>query len=604
MTGVTPTHPFASGRGLGSLPRASRLFLLWGALAVAVYPFLPGDARSIAYVAIGLAAVGAMYAGARLRPKPERLPWFLFAAGFFCEILGDAVFAVYEVGLDREPPLPSLADVFYLAGYPMIVLAIVLILRELGGHSSRAALLDTAIVAVALATMHWIFFVGVQVDEIVGSGARLVNAAYPSMDVLLLIALVELVLGPARRSSGYWLLLVAVALWVAADEIYLALGDNSPRAWLDCLWLGSYVVWGAAALDTATANASLRDRRQVPRLTTPRIVVLGAALLAVPVAALVESLRGGVVHVWVEAAGASVIAILVLVRLSGLVRAVEAARADERLARRAAEEMLAQLGAQNEQLLELDRLKDEFVWSASHDLRTPLTAITGYVDLLVEDGTDEQTHRYLEIVQRNVRRLRELVDDLLLAARLQVGAKLELERGRVDLAVLGRETLESAQLEADAAGVTLELVAPPELPLVDGDAERLERVLANLVANAIKFSPAGGRVELTLGAASDTVVVAGRGEGIGNPEEVRERLFDRFYRSQAALERRLPGTGLGLYIAREIVEAHDGSITVRSAVGEGTVVLVALPAAARVGATIDAEAAGLAASPPVQPGLR
>ena len=149
---------------------------------------------------------------------------------------------------------------------------------------------------------------------------------------------------------------------------HISLHRRTPRAWLDCIWLASYVVWGAAALDVSTANAPLRDRRKVPRLTTRRIVLLGAALLAVPVAALVESVQGHHVHVWVEAAGASVIAILVLVRLSGLVRAVEAARADERVARHAAEEMQLRLAAQNEQLLELDRLKDEFVWSASQGM--------------------------------------------------------------------------------------------------------------------------------------------------------------------------------------------------------------------------------------------
>src|SRR5262249_30674542 len=151
----------------------------------------------------------------------------------------------------------------------------------------------------------------------------------------------QLILGPARRSTGYRLLLISGVLWVTADEIYLALGTNQPRAWLDMIWLASYVVWGAAALDVATANASLRDRRAVPRLTTGRVLVLGAALLAVPVAALVESAEGRHVHVWVETAGACTIAILVLVRMTGLVKAVEAARVDERTARRAAETMQA-----------------------------------------------------------------------------------------------------------------------------------------------------------------------------------------------------------------------------------------------------------------------
>jgi signal transduction histidine kinase len=598
MTGVTPTHPFASGSGLGSIARASKLFLLGGGAAVALYPFLPSDAQSIGYVFIGLAAVAAMYMGARMRPKSERLPWYLFAAGFLCEIGGDVVFAIYEVGLDREPPLPSLADVFYLAGYPMIVLAIVLMLRELGGHASRAALLDTAIIAVAIATAQWIFFVGSELDEVVGSGARMVSTAYPSMDLLLLIALVQLILGPARRSSGYWLLLIAVALWVTADEIYLALGNNQPRAWLDCIWLASYVVWGAAALDVSTTNASLRDRRRVPRLTTTRIVMLGAALLAVPAVAVIESLKGNEIHTWVGAAGASAIAILVLVRLTGLVRAVEGARADERVARERAEQMQRQLAVQNEQLLELDRLKDEFVWSASHELRTPLTAVTGYVELLLEDETDEQAHRYLEIVQRNARRLRELVDDLLLAARLQVGAEVELERGPVDLALLARQTVETAQPEADTTGVELSLRASPELPLIDGDAERLSRLLANLVSNAVKFTPGGGRVEIAIEPDGDCVALEVSDTGMGIPEEERSHLFERFFRSQAALDRRVPGTGLGLYISKAIVDAHDGRIAVRSIVGKGTVVLVVLPMGSPV-AALDAEV-----SAALQPGLR
>jgi signal transduction histidine kinase len=579
MTGITATHPFASGGGgLASIPRASKLFLVSGGAAVAVYPFLPSDAQSIVYVLIGLAAVCAMYAGARLRPKAERLTWYLFAAGFLCEIAGDAVFALYEVRLDREPPLPSVADVFYLAGYPLIVLAIVLLLRELGGHTSRVALLDTAIVAVAIATVQWIFLVGAQLDGSVSLSARAVNMAYPSMDLLLLIALVQLILGPARRSSGYWLLLVSVALWAAADEIYLALGDNHPRAWLDCIWLASYVVWGAAALDISTRNATLRDRRAVPRLTMPRIVMLGAALLAVPVAASIEAVQGNHVHVWVEAAGASVIAILVLVRLSGLVRAVEAARADERAARKAAEAMQLQLAEQNERLVELDQLKDEFVSMVSHELRTPLSAVTGYVELLLEDETDEQAHRYLEIAKRNAERLRDLVDDLLFAARLQVGGLVELERGPVDLALLAREAVETAAPGADAAGVELRLSADAELPVIDGDADRLARLLANLVSNAIKFTPGGGRVEIALRADGGSVLLEVSDTGTGIPEDERAKLFERFFRSQAVLDRRVPGSGLGLYICKAIVDAHGGRIAIRSVVDRGTVVLVMLPA--------------------------
>jgi signal transduction histidine kinase len=580
MTSTTPSHVFASGQGLGALPRGSKAFLAVGAAAIVVYTVLPSDAQSIAYIVIGLGAVGAMWAGAQMRPRAERLPWYLFVAGFLCEIGGDVVFTVYELGLDREPPLPSVADALYLAGYPLIVLGIVLLLRELGGHTSRVALLDTAIVAVAVAVVHWIFLVGTYIDDSDSLGARLVHMAYPSMDILLLIAFVQLILGPARRSGGYWLLVVSVALWVAADEVYVTSGTYSGGAWNDVLWLGSYVVWGAAALDVSTANAALRDRRAVPRLTTTRIAVLGAALLAVPVAAMVEAAQGHDVHIWIEAVGVGVIAILVLVRLTGLVKAVEAARADERAAGRAAEDMQRQLAEQNERLVELDQLKDEFVSSVSHELRTPLTAVTGYVELLLEDETRPEARRYLEIVQRNAHRLLELVEDLLFAARLHVGGLVELDRTPVDFRLLAEQAVEAAVPEADSAGVALRLRAGGEVPPVDGDAERLARLLANLVSNAIKFTPAGGRVEVSVESQDGHAVLEVSDTGIGIPEDERDRLFERFFRSQAALDRKVPGTGLGLYICKAIVDAHEGRIAVRTAVGEGTVVVVELPAAA------------------------
>src|SRR5262249_7812392 len=143
---------------------------------------------------------------------------------------------------------------------------------------------------------------------------------------------------------------------------------------------------------------------------------------------------------------------------------------------------------------------------------------------------------------------------------------------------LARHTVEAAQLEADGAGVELHLRASPELPLIDGDSERLLRLLANLVSNAIKFTPSGGRVEVALDSGRDSVVLEVSDTGVGIPDDERAQLFERFFRSQAALARRVPGTGLGLYISKAIVDAHEGQIAIRSMVGKGTVVLVALPA--------------------------
>jgi signal transduction histidine kinase len=250
--------------------------------------------------------------------------------------------------------------------------------------------------------------------------------------------------------------------------------------------------------------------------------------------------------------------------------------------------MQRQLAEQNERLVELDRLKDEFVSSVSHELRTPLTAVTGYVELLLEDETGPEARRYLEIVQRNAHRLLELVEDLLFAARLQVGGLVELDRARVDLRLLAEQAVEAAAPEADSAAVVLRLRAGGEVPSVDGDAERLARLLANLVSNAIKFTPAGGRVEIGVEQQDGKVVLEVSDTGMGIPEEERDRLFERFFRSQAALDRKVPGTGLGLYICKAIVDAHDGRIAVRTAVGGGTIVVVELPAAAPAAIRVEA----------------
>jgi signal transduction histidine kinase len=578
MASTTVSRDGVLGRpALWSPSSAPRLFLAGGAAAIALYFTLPPAQQSIAYVGIGFAAVVAIFAGALLRPPAVRVPWYLFACGFLCEIGGDAVFTIYELGLGREPPMPSTADALYLAGYPLIALGIVLLVRQLGGQTSRVAQLDMAIVFVAVATVQWVFFAGSYVGESLADGAQLVSMAYPSMGVLLLVGFVQLIVGPAKRSATYWLLVASVVLWVTADEIYgLTIDTYVSGSWIDGLWLGSYVIWAVAALGVSSDEVLLRDQRVVPRLTSARVGMLGAALLAAPVAAVVERAMHHRIHVVAEAIGATTIAVLVLVRLTGLLKAVERARTDERLAREQAEEMQRRFADQNERLVELDRLKDEFVSSVSHELRTPLTSICGYAELLLEDVKEEQTRGYVKIVERNAGRLLELVNDLLFAASLQAGG-LELRRGPIDLRALVEETVASAARQAESAEVELRVRAEDGLPAIDGDGARLSQVVTNFVSNAIKFTPAGGRVDIAVCRQNGHVLLEVSDTGIGIPEEELGHLFERFFRAQTALERHIPGTGLGLYISKAIVDAHGGRVAVRSVVGKGTTFALELP---------------------------
>jgi signal transduction histidine kinase len=557
---------------------ATWAFLGGGLLAIGIYFLLPADAQSIFYVVIGFSSVVAIYIGTiRNLAKGERLAWQLFAFGLLFQIAGDAIFAVYEVSLNREPPSPSIADAFYLAGYPLLVLGVVLVLRRLGGQTSRAAILDTLVIFCGVALVQWVFFIDPYNHMLGSEFARLVKMTYPVMDTLLLVAFAQLLVGPGGRARAYRLLLASIALWVVADEIY-GLNSYARGSWIDALWLGSYVIWAAAALDPSMGRIAIPDRRRLPRLTRTRLVLLASASLTAPLTLLIERVAHHRVHALVIALGGAALAAVVLLRLYGLVNAVERAGLAERLARREAEQAQQLLTFQNEQLLEIDRLKDEFVSSISHELRTPLTSIAGYVELLQEEEQDPEKLGHLAIVGRNSERLLALVSDLLFAARLQYG-RLELKRSPVDLRSLAVQCVDSARPRAQSASVQLDLEVE-DVPEIMGEPAKLAQLLDNLVSNAIKFTPRDGRVSVRLTAHPDLIRIEVSDTGIGIPDQERERLFERFFRAQSALERQIQGTGLGLYISKAIVDAHDGRIGVDSTPGEGTTFIVELPVTA------------------------
>jgi signal transduction histidine kinase len=240
----------------------------------------------------------------------------------------------------------------------------------------------------------------------------------------------------------------------------------------------------------------------------------------------------------------------------------------------------AQLGAQNERLLELDRLKDEFVATASHELRTPLTSLSGYLEMSLDpaEGLLSPTREgYLRIAQRNADRLAVLVDQLLFLARAD-SHPLELYRQPVDLAEILNEAAETASPAARAKNISL-LVAADPAPGVLADRPQIVRVVDNLVANAVKFTPEGGSVRLTARRQGDSAVLEVTDTGLGIPPAEQSELFNRFYRGTNAVEEAIPGSGLGLAISQVIAEAHDGTIQLESTPGSGSTFRLALPLA-------------------------
>ncbi|HEX2171640.1 MAG TPA: response regulator, partial [Dehalococcoidia bacterium] len=236
---------------------------------------------------------------------------------------------------------------------------------------------------------------------------------------------------------------------------------------------------------------------------------------------------------------------------------------------------------------EVDRMKTEFVSLVSHELRTPLTSIKGYVELLLDyevGDLNEDQIEFLQIVRSNSDRLVALINDLLDISRIEQG-RVELHRAPLDLsAVLDQAvtTLRMAIAEKDQQ-LTIEL--PADLPPVDADPDRLTQVLTNLISNAHKYTPAGGRIGVSAEVGGDRVAVRVADTGIGLTPTERDQLFTKFYRAHNPAAQGIGGTGLGLAITKSIVELHGGRIWVDSEPGHGstfhfTVPVVGAPPAA------------------------
>jgi signal transduction histidine kinase len=234
----------------------------------------------------------------------------------------------------------------------------------------------------------------------------------------------------------------------------------------------------------------------------------------------------------------------------------------------------AELEQQNEELRESERMKTELVSIVSHELRTPLASVLGFTALLLKREFDPPIRRhYLGIVDAQARRLAALLEDFLDVQRIEHQG-LELSTERVDLATLLDE---QAELYAEQSPRHTVEVALKERPLsVRGDPHRLAQVVGNLLSNAIKYSPEGGTVQLAAERSGSGVRVVVRDEGVGIPEDQQERIFTKFFRGDAGATG-ITGTGLGLAVSREIVEAHGGSIGFDSDPSTGSTFWVELP---------------------------
>jgi two-component system sensor histidine kinase BaeS len=243
-------------------------------------------------------------------------------------------------------------------------------------------------------------------------------------------------------------------------------------------------------------------------------------------------------------------------------------------------EMAEELEQEESRREELDRLKDEFVLTASHELRSPLTSVQGFAELLMldRDSLTPRQRETVEIILDNCRHLVRLLNDLLDLARSDAG-RLQVRPQPTEVAPLIEDVVRTMRAQTQSTSQTLSEEVGAGLPLISVEPDRIRQILVNLITNAHEYSPEGASIRVSAAAVGAEVEIAVADNGPGIPEEQLGRIFDRFTRGDAGLTQRVGGTGLGLAISKSLVELHGGSISAESAVGHGSVFRVRLPIA-------------------------
>jgi signal transduction histidine kinase len=581
MVEVSSTEKVISGpQGLTSRSclrtRQARAALILGGLLVfylswQLLHWIPGEREGVGDLLIlpidAAAAAAAWCASRRCSGAPRlRSFWRLMALALSAEALGDVIQAIYDVGLHHSP-YPSLADPFYVAFYPLLFLALVRVPVAAATRTKlQKTMLDGATIVIGGGAVVWYFVLGpTAVDGGQSTLAMAVSMAFPAGDLFLLAGLAALLLrqSPEALKLPLRLIAVAVLLGIIADILYgygQLHGSYHAGDWIDTVYALEFATFALAGLSqrpvaAGDPSATVDTSRQL----SSRASWLPYVSVAIGLGVLLSVERG-------NAFFPNVSLVLIVIVLAILV-AVRQYLAQGELVRMQAA------------LRQSERLKDEFLSVVGHELRTPLTSIRGSLGLL-EGGVlgelPQDAANMVAVAVINTDRLVRLINDILDIERMAAG-RLSLDPAWVDATELVNQSIQVVQTMADAAGVTLHSNAEPFT--VFADADRIIQALVNLFGNAIKFSPRGSVVTVTVTRDNDGALFSVQDAGRGIPADRLESIFERFRQVDASDSRERGGTGLGLPIARGIIEQHGGHIWAESPPGEGSTLRFTLPLA-------------------------
>ncbi len=561
-----------------------------------------------------------------------RLTWLFIGLGYLAYTGGGLLWAWNELS-PGQPAIPLLADLFYVTMYALVAIGLLFYPSvRLDATGRLKMLLDILAITTAATFYSWVFIMSPIVDS--GNWSkRLIELVYPLLDLALFTCFLKAYFTLPHGANRRPLLLLGagIVLYLLGDNSFATLRANSlyySGHPLDGVWLAGCLTTAAAAMAEVTGMpgkaAPNGEKSLRPSLARGSQVLLPYfAVLAGLVLLAMELLQPRPSpHRWELLLGSGNVLVIVMARQLLTIRENSRLNAQllssskdlerrvsertEELARKVQEvtALNRQVQTANAELMQIDRLKSEFISNVSHELRTPLTSILGYSELLLEmhakQVPQQQRIDQLNVIHKNGERLLSLVNDLLDVSRMEAG-RFSISPEPMDAAPLFAQLTEESRLVAEQKGLTLIAELPRRLPLLHADGPRLAQVFNNLLSNAIKFTPAKGTVRVGAWAirsdGSGTIVQSGQvryhltgipsgewlvvgvqdsGIGISPPDQIR--LFTRFYRAPGAQRAAVQGTGIGLYLARTVVEAHGGRIGVQSSPSRGSFFWFAIPA--------------------------
>lgn len=500
---------------------------------------------------------------AAARSTTRRTPLVLAALGMTCWAAGAAAYNAL-MGSRGYIPSPAISDIGYLAFYVFIVAAFIALVTP----ATRKTILPVALEATiaALGTASVVLVLVQPVLNAAPVAERPLTIAYPLLDVALVAVTAGFASNPTLAATRrVWWFVAGLSVFLATDLLYAVVaitGVYRAGALSDMGW-----PLGLALLAWWSLGFTQPPRSRVAPRSAPLLGIVAPVLsVAAAIGVLAYSSQHPVnlVSVVLATVTVALTAIPVLTRQTLLSRLI--AGQDRVLS----------------ELRELDASKSEMMATLNHEMRTPLTSILGYLEVVRDGGggtVPKEADEMLGAVEHSARRLHSIVDEMLVLTRLD-SHDLDTEMQPLDVSTVVNRVVEQLAPIAEGRQVDLRLELDADVPLVLGDDSRLGHAITTVAENAVKFTPSHGSVTISVTVRKHLrpVVITVTDTGMGVPPEDLPHLFERFYRASNALQSAVSGSGLGLAIARGIVEMHGGRIRAISVLGEGTTMIITLPA--------------------------